>query len=83
MSEVIRTLVVDDEQRIRFFLVETLERVGHIVTAVALFRQVLQNAVHFATGSIQRRGDDCNAAIASECRGATGAGHPHEGGRVS
>ena len=35
MPEVIRTLVVDDEERIRFFLIETLERVGHIVTAVA------------------------------------------------
>jgi DNA-binding response OmpR family regulator len=35
MPEVIRTLVVDDEEKIRFFLIETLERVGHIVTAVA------------------------------------------------
>jgi two-component system OmpR family response regulator len=42
MSEVIRTLVVDDEQRIRFFLVETLERVGHIVTAVASGEEALE-----------------------------------------
>jgi DNA-binding response OmpR family regulator len=34
MAELMRTLVVDDEEKIRFFLTETLERVGHIVTAV-------------------------------------------------
>ena len=30
MANLLRTLVVDDEERIRFFLTETLERVGHI-----------------------------------------------------
>ncbi|MEJ2732249.1 MAG: response regulator transcription factor [Anaerolineae bacterium] len=34
MVDLLRTLVLDDEERIRFFLTETLERVGHIVTAV-------------------------------------------------
>jgi DNA-binding response OmpR family regulator len=41
MAEVMRTLVVDDEERIRFFLTETLERVGHIVTAVASGEEAL------------------------------------------
>lgn len=36
-----RTLVVDDEVGIRFFLTETLERVGHIVTAVASGEEAL------------------------------------------
>jgi DNA-binding response OmpR family regulator len=35
MADLLRTLVVDDEERIRFFLKETLERVGHSVTAVS------------------------------------------------
>jgi DNA-binding response OmpR family regulator len=35
MVDLLRTLVVDDEERIRFFLKETLERVGHSVTAVS------------------------------------------------
>jgi two-component system response regulator RegX3 len=35
MVDLTRTLVVDDEERIRFFLTETLERAGHVVTAVA------------------------------------------------
>jgi DNA-binding response OmpR family regulator len=35
MADLLRTLVVDDEERIRFFLKETLERVGHTVTTVA------------------------------------------------
>jgi two-component system, OmpR family, phosphate regulon response regulator PhoB len=35
MVEQVRTLVVDDEERIRFFLEETLRRVGHIVTQAA------------------------------------------------
>jgi DNA-binding response OmpR family regulator len=34
MPENLKTLVADDEERIRFFLTETLERVGHDVTAV-------------------------------------------------
>ena len=41
MAEVMRTLVVDDEERIRFFLIETLERVGHVVTAVASGEEAL------------------------------------------
>ena len=41
MVELLRTLVVDDEERIRFFLTETLERVGHIVTAVASGEEAL------------------------------------------
>jgi DNA-binding response OmpR family regulator len=36
-----RTLVVDDEEKIRFFLTETLERVGHIVTAAASGEEAL------------------------------------------
>lgn len=32
MAKVLRTLVVDDEERIRFFLKETLHRAGHVVT---------------------------------------------------
>ena len=32
MAELLRILVVDDEERIRFFLRETLQRDGHIVT---------------------------------------------------
>ena len=35
MSGIQRTLVVDDEDGIRFFLRETLERMGHIVTEAA------------------------------------------------
>ena len=41
MAEVMRTLVVDDEEKIRFFLTETLERVGHVVTAVASGEEAL------------------------------------------
>jgi DNA-binding response OmpR family regulator len=41
VAELIRTLVVDDEERIRFFLTETLERVGHVVTAVASGEEAL------------------------------------------
>jgi DNA-binding response OmpR family regulator len=41
MVDLLRTLVVDDEERIRFFLTETLERVGHIVTAVASGEEAL------------------------------------------
>jgi len=35
MAEVIRTLVVDDEERIRYFLEKTLERVGHVVVTAS------------------------------------------------
>ena len=35
MNEQMRTLVVDDEEGIRFFLTETLQRAGHLVTTAA------------------------------------------------
>lgn len=35
MVDIRRTLVVDDEESIRFFLSEMLEQMGHVVTAVA------------------------------------------------
>ena len=41
MADLLRTLVVDDEEKIRFFLTETLERVGHVVTAVASGEEAL------------------------------------------
>ncbi len=41
MADLIRTLVVDDEEKIRFFLTETLERVGHVVTAVGSGEEAL------------------------------------------
>jgi DNA-binding response OmpR family regulator len=41
MVDHLRTLVVDDEERIRLFLAETLERVGHSVTAVASGEEAL------------------------------------------
>jgi len=41
VADLMRTLVVDDEERIRFFLTETLERVGHVVTAVASGEEAL------------------------------------------
>jgi DNA-binding response OmpR family regulator len=41
VADLMRTLVVDDEERIRFFLTETLERVGHFVTAVASGEEAL------------------------------------------
>jgi DNA-binding response OmpR family regulator len=41
MVDALRTLVLDDEERIRFFLTETLERVGHIVTAVVSGEEAL------------------------------------------
>jgi DNA-binding NtrC family response regulator len=31
MAELIRALVVDDEERVRYVLEETLRRVGHVV----------------------------------------------------
>jgi DNA-binding response OmpR family regulator len=39
--DLMRTLVVDDEERIRSFLTETLERVGHVVTSVASGEEAL------------------------------------------
>jgi DNA-binding response OmpR family regulator len=41
MAEALRTLVVDDEERIRFFLTETLQRAGHIVTAASSGEEAL------------------------------------------
>jgi len=41
--DTLRALVVDDEQNIRFFLAETLERMGHIVIAVASGEQALEH----------------------------------------
>jgi DNA-binding response OmpR family regulator len=41
MSDSLHTLVVDDEEGIRFFLTETLERIGHIVTAAASGEEAL------------------------------------------
>jgi DNA-binding response OmpR family regulator len=42
MAEFLRTLVVDDEERIRFFLKETLQREGHVVTTVASGEEALE-----------------------------------------
>ncbi|MGD8398605.1 MAG: response regulator transcription factor [Anaerolineae bacterium] len=42
MSGPLRTLVVDDEERIRFFLTETLERAGHVVTAASNGEEALE-----------------------------------------
>jgi DNA-binding response OmpR family regulator len=41
MAEAIRTLVVDDEERIRFTLKEALQRVGHIVATAASGEEAL------------------------------------------
>src|SRR5919108_379386 len=41
MAESLRTLIVDDEEGIRFFLSETLERMGHLVTAAASGEEAL------------------------------------------
>ncbi|HDQ70873.1 MAG TPA: response regulator transcription factor [Chloroflexi bacterium] len=41
-EQVVRTLVVDDEERIRFFLEETLRRVGHVVTQAANGEEALE-----------------------------------------
>jgi DNA-binding response OmpR family regulator len=41
VADLMRTLVVDDEAGIRFFLTETLERAGYIVTAVASGEEAL------------------------------------------
>lgn len=41
MADLLRTLIVDDEESIRFFLTETLERAGHQVTAVASGEEAL------------------------------------------
>jgi two-component system alkaline phosphatase synthesis response regulator PhoP len=41
MAELLRTLIVDDEEQIRFFLKETLERAGHRVSAAASGEEAL------------------------------------------
>jgi DNA-binding response OmpR family regulator len=41
MAELIRALVVDDEERIRYFLQETLRRVGHIVVTASSGEEAL------------------------------------------
>lgn len=41
MTELVRTLVVDDEERIRFFLKETLQRAGHVVATAASGEEAL------------------------------------------
>lgn len=42
MAEPIHTLVVDDEERIRFFLKETLQRTGHVVTTASDGEEALE-----------------------------------------
>lgn len=42
MVESIRTLIVDDDGGVRFFLKETLERAGHVVLAAATGEQALE-----------------------------------------
>ena len=41
MADLVRALVVDDEEQIRYFLTKTLERVGHVVAAVASGEEAL------------------------------------------
>lgn len=41
MDEILRTLVVDDEERIRYFLMETLEGAGHRVVAASSGEEAL------------------------------------------
>jgi len=41
MVDLLRTLVVDDEERICFFLARTLERVGHVVTTASSGEEAL------------------------------------------
>jgi DNA-binding response OmpR family regulator len=42
MADLMRALVVDDEERIRFFLSETLQRSGHVVTTAASGEEALE-----------------------------------------
>jgi len=42
MASLLRTLVVDDEERIRFFLEETLQREGHVVTTASSGEEALE-----------------------------------------
>lgn len=41
MSDLIKTLIVDDEERVRLFLTETLERDGYVVTSVGSGEEAL------------------------------------------
>lgn len=41
MAELVRTLVVDDEERVCFFLEETLRRVGHVVVTASSGEEAL------------------------------------------
>jgi DNA-binding response OmpR family regulator len=41
MAELIRALIVDDEERIRYFLTKTLERVGYVVVAASSGEEAL------------------------------------------
>ena len=41
MTELIRALVVDDEERVRYFLEETLRRVGHVVVTASSGEEAL------------------------------------------
>jgi DNA-binding response OmpR family regulator len=41
MAELIRAMVVDDEERIRYFLEETLRRVGHVVVTASSGEEAL------------------------------------------
>ncbi len=41
MSDLIKTLIVDDEERVRLFLSETLERDGYVVTSVGSGEEAL------------------------------------------
>ncbi|MFL7794963.1 MAG: response regulator, partial [Anaerolineae bacterium] len=41
MAELIRTLVVDDEERVRYVLEETLRRVGHVVVTASSGEEAL------------------------------------------
>jgi DNA-binding response OmpR family regulator len=42
MAELIRTLVVDDEEQIRYFLTKTLERVGYVVATASSGEEALE-----------------------------------------
>jgi DNA-binding response OmpR family regulator len=42
MAELVRTLIVDDEERIRFFVKETLQREGHVVTEATSGEEALE-----------------------------------------
>ena len=41
MAELIRALVIDDEERIRYFLRKTLERSGYVVATASMGEEAL------------------------------------------